>query len=64
MKIYLLWFSVQSNNPLPPVLLGAYSSDESVIRADNNYYANNPKTPKDSTWITQMTLDVNHMEVV
>lgn len=62
-KVYLLWLATESNAPPCPRLLGAYSSPELAIKAEENYLQNNPKTPTDSTYMTQASIDANHMEV-
>jgi hypothetical protein len=60
MKIYLLW-KVEGKGRQR--MLGAYSTQDLALYAEGNYMKNNP-FHEDNTFITQATLDVNHMEVV
>lgn len=60
MKIYLLWKAEDGTGPQR--LLGAYSSHDLALFAESNYMVNNPWS--EETFITQVFLDLNHMEIV
>ncbi len=62
MMIYLLWKNEYNSHP---VFLGAYSSLDLAMLAEDNYNLNNPsQEDRSSTFVTQATLDANHMETV